>query len=42
MAQDVFIHFRRPCSEFDKLYQDSWTRFGKLIAGTELSDTLML
>ena len=42
MAQDVFIHFRRPGSEFDKLYQPSWTRFGKLIAGTELSDTLLL
>ena len=38
----MFIHFRRPGSEFDKLYQDAWTRFGKLIAGTELSDTLLL
>ena len=38
----MFIHFRRPGSEFDKLYHEPWTRFGKLIAGTELSDTLML
>lgn len=41
-GKDVFIHFRRPGTEFDELYRDSWVKFGKLVAGTELSDTLML
>jgi hypothetical protein len=41
-GKDVFIHFRRPGSEFDKLYAESWTKFGKLVAGTELSDSLTL
>ena len=41
-GKDVFIHYKRPKSKFDQLYASAWTKFGKLVAGTELADTLFL